>query len=167
MDTMALYRELAEVPSYSAATFLGEDGELRPSPPELSHTHLLLVLWTPLTDRTALFFLGIVLSALNIHLTTRSHLLKTRLKSTKTIVLSSSPGLPVPSAELPPKSSEFWSPDGKLKGVLKTIGDKRYVEVWDWRAGRQVAAKEVTEDVGDLLDDGEQARRVSPSRRPR
>jgi hypothetical protein len=107
------------------------------------------------TDATVTDLLShLDLLALNIHITTRSHLLQTRLKSTKTIILSGSPS-PVPSAELPAKSSEFWSPDGKLKGVLKMIGDKRYVEVWDWQAGRAVAAKEVTEDVGEFLDDGE------------
>lgn len=35
MDTMDLYRELAEAPSYSGATFLGDDGELVPSDPLL------------------------------------------------------------------------------------------------------------------------------------
>lgn len=74
----------------------------------------------------------------------------------------SSPSVSLPSAELPSKSSEFWSPDGKLKGALKTIGDKRYVEVWDWLAGSRVAEKEVTEDVGDFLDDGQSTNPVYP-----
>jgi hypothetical protein len=94
-----------------------------------------------------------------LQLSTRSYLLSSRLKHTRTIPLSDDiPSYLFPATELPPRTIEFFSSSQGYKGLLKVVAEKRIVEVWDLKKGTRVAEKDVTEDCGDFLDDGELSR---------